>query len=370
MKYSKKIFLFVTLLIAMTAGAQTPLALTMEDFDIKPGETKTVYIAMQNEGYDVIAIEFKMQLPEGLSTKKKSFKLVEDRIGSGEDEDGDVVDSEKTVNAAKNAAGYWTISIFSMADQLPFSGTEGNVIALDITADATMTIGEQSICLYDIELSTKTAPYYPEEYRNKLMVYQENVTITMAHAQRTFSCAQPLDFTGTGLKAYIATDYQEGKATLTRVGSAAAGTGLFLVGTAGEEYVVPYTTTAAATEGNLLRPVLEPQVVPQTEGDYTNYLYGEVDGVRGFHKSSGQGTVAAGKAYLQLLTSVASDARSVGIAFSDETNGIDDLPIDDSRFDGFAVYDLQGRRIVNSRFVNRKSSKGVYVIGGKKAVMK
>ena len=31
-------------------------------------------------------------------------------------------------------------------------------------------------------------------------------------------------------------------------------------------------------------------------------------------------------------------------------------------------YDLQGRKIANSQFVNRKSSKGVYIVNGQKIV--
>ena len=366
MKHYRKMFMFVGLLAVLGIKAQSPLALTIEDFDIKAGETKTVYVAMQNEGYDVIAIEFKMQLPNGLSLKSKPT-LTSERIGSFTDDFGEVVASGKTVNAAKNAAGYWIFSIFSMTDQAPFVGTEGNVIAMSIAADANIAIGETSIRLYDIELSTKDAPYYPEEYSNKVTVCKENVTITMAHDKRTFSCAQPLDFTNTGLKAYIATAYQDEKATLTRVESVPAKTGLFLVGTEGETYTVPYAPSSETYDNNLLKPVLTPQVVPQTEGDYTNYLYGEVEGVVGFHKSSGNGTVAAGKAYLQLPT--ASGARFVDIVFGDETTGINALLKNNEEITNNNVYDLQGRKIENRKSVNRKLRKGVYIVDGKKAVV-
>ncbi len=32
------------------------------------------------------------------------------------------------------------------------------------------------------------------------------------------------------------------------------------------------------------------------------------------------------------------------------------------------VYDLQGRKILNSQFVNRRLNKGVYIVNGKKKV--
>ena len=367
MKHYRIIIMFVSLLAALGMKAQSPLALTIEDFTIKAGETKTIYVAMQNEGYEVIAIEFKMQLPEGLALKSKPT-LTTERIGSLTDDYGEVVASGKTVNAAKNAAGYWIFSIFSQSDQVPFTGTEGNVIAMNIAADADIAIGETSIRLYDIELSTKDAPYYPQEYSNSVTVYQENVTIVMDHDRQTFSCQQPLDFTNTGLKAYIATSYQDGKATLTRIEKPVANTGLFLVGTEGETYQVPYTANAETYSDNMLKPVITAQVIPQTAGDYTNFLYGQVEGVVGFHKSSGNGTVAAGKAYLQLLTSEVSTARYIDIIFGDETTGINEhssLATDQS------VYDLQGRK-VNGQWstVNGQYKKGVYIVGSKKAVKK
>ena len=367
--------MFVSLLATLGTKAQSPLALTIEDFSIKAGETKTVFVAMQNEGYEVIAIEFKMQLPEGLTLKSKPT-LTSERIGSLTDDFGEVVASGKTVNAAKNAAGYWIFSIFSQTDQAPFMGTEGNVIAMSIAADADVAIGETAIRLYDIELSTKDAPYYPAEYSNKVLAYHENISITMSHDRQTFSCAQPLDFTNTGLKAYIATAYQEDKVsddsercvtvTFTRVETAAAATGLFLVGTAGETYHVPYSATAEAHDNNLLKPVLTPQVVPQTDGGYTNFLYGQADGVTAFHKSSGSGTVAAGKAYLQLSTSAVSTARYVAITFSDETTAISSS----YHSSNSPVYDLQGRQLSNSKWLNSQMKKGVYIIDGKKAVQK
>lgn len=357
MKYSKSLFLIVSMLMAMTAQAQSPLALTIEDFEVKAGETKAVSIAMQNTGYDVIAIEFKMQLPEGLTLASEPV-LADERIGRYTDKFGSTKASGKTVNYDVSAAGYWIFSIFSMTDQVPFTGTDGIVLTMNIAADAGMAIGETAIRLYDIELSTKDAPYYPDAYSNTVSVYHENVAITMAHSRQTFSCAQPLDFTDTGLKAYIATDYQEEKATLVRVGSVPASTGLFLVGEEGETYTVPYAPSEETYSANLLKPVLTAQVVPQTEGDYTNYLYGEVGGVIGFHKSSGEGNVAAGKAFLQLPTS--SGARYVGIALEDETTGIGSLLVTD----GEVVYDLRGRKLSGG-----KLRKGVYIVNGKKAVV-
>ena len=163
------------LLTALGLRAQSPLALTLEDFEIQQGETKKVYIAMQNDGYDIIAIEFKMQLPDGLTLKAKPV-LTPERIGSGTDDFGDVVASAKAVNYNKRD-GFWIFSILSLSDQWPFTGSDGNVIEMQIGAEADMPLGNTSIRLYDIELSTKQAPYYPAAYSNKVTVTDQTTAI-------------------------------------------------------------------------------------------------------------------------------------------------------------------------------------------------
>ncbi len=189
--------------------------------------------------------------------------------------------------------------------------------------------------------------------------------ITMAHSQATFSCSQALDFTNvSGLKAYIASGYDNGMVLLTRVDKVPANTGLLLVGSEGATYKVPYAEVSSYYV-NLLKPVLTAQVVPTTTGEYTNYLYGEKDGVKGFYKSSGVGEVSAQKAYLQLPTG-AVGAR-VGMQFDDEDiTGIGKVS---AVMEHNAVYDLRGNKVA-SEFNAKRLSKGIYIVNGKKVVVK
>ena len=193
--------------------------------------------------------------------------------------------------------------------------------------------------------------------------------ITMAHAQQTFSCTQPLDFTGvTGLKAYIASGYIDGTVVLTRVDKVPASTGLFLVGTEGAEYKVPFAASSAFYS-NLLKPVLTAQTVPSEADGYTNFLYSEVNGVKGFYKSSASGTVAAGKAYLQLPTSALSNGvKAIGFTFEGEETAIE--AVESSRWqERTAVYDLAGRKVADT-FEPKKLPQGVYIVNGKKVAIK
>jgi uncharacterized repeat protein (TIGR02543 family) len=189
--------------------------------------------------------------------------------------------------------------------------------------------------------------------------------ITLAHPQATFCCSQDLDFTNvSGLKAYIASGFYNGVVLLTRVDEVPANTGLLLVGNEGETYKVPYATVSSYYV-NLLKPVLTAQVVPTTTGEYINYLYGEKDGVKGFYKSSGVGEVSAQKAYLQLPNSVAG-AR-IAMQFDDEDlTGIDKVS---TAMEHNAVYDLRGSKVANE-FNAKSLPKGIYIVNGKKVVVK
>ena len=198
--------------------------------------------------------------------------------------------------------------------------------------------------------------------------------ITLAHAQATFSCDRDLDFSEvSGLKAYIASGFNRSTGTvlLTRVESVPAGTGLLLVGTEGATYKVPYAESTSFFV-NLLQPVLEAQVVPATGSTYTNFLYGEKEGVQGFYKSSGEGTVSAKKAYLQLPTAALGGGSSVRVAIlfddadEDEETAIKDMQMANG---DEAVYNLNGLRVANKRDMNRLP-KGIYIIGGRKVTLK
>ncbi|MBR3433629.1 MAG: leucine-rich repeat protein [Bacteroidaceae bacterium] len=198
--------------------------------------------------------------------------------------------------------------------------------------------------------------------------------ITLAHAQATFSCDRDLDFSEvSGLKAYIASGFNRSTGTvlLTRVESVPARTGLLLVGTEGATYKVPYAESTSFFV-NLLQPVLDAQVVPATVSTYTNFLYGEKEGVQGFYMSSGEGTVSAKKAYLQLPTAALGGGSSVRVAIlfddadEDEETAIKDMQMANG---DEAVYNLNGLRVANKRDMNRLP-KGIYIIGGRKVTLK
>ena len=154
---------------------------------------------------------------------------------------------------------------------------------------------------------------------------------------------------------------------MTRVLNAPAGTGLLLQGEAGT-YEVP-TASATGYYTNLLHGVTEDTWLTPTDGDLTNFLLGEKGGVVTFYRLAEAGTLAAGKAYLQLPTSIVGElagGRTMRIVADDETTGIKEVTELAGNVvagqDG-SVYDLSGRRV-------NPTKKGVYVVRGRKVVIR
>lgn len=180
----------------------------------------------------------------------------------------------------------------------------------------------------------------------------------------TFCATEDLDFSGlNSLKAYIASGFNKltGKLLVTRVYDVPAGTGLLLKGTPGA-YSIPYITSFSVY-ANLLEGVTTTTTIAQTSDIYTNYIF--ADGTHGlaFYIVSGSGEIAAGEAYLKILSSLAARQVNIGIDYSDQLSSIDSIV---SEYGHCELYfDLQGRRI------NKKPTKaGIYINNAKKIMVK
>jgi len=182
-----------------------------------------------------------------------------------------------------------------------------------------------------------------------------------------------------GVKAYVATEEPAmdgtdaegnnvGTITMTEITDdiIPAKTGVVLRGTADQKYDFFYTAEdgATETEGNMLRGyagAAEYREVAFPE-DYTTYVLAVENEIAGFYRKDAAFKVYNHKAYLNVP--VASGANALRIRFGDEeTTEIESskLKIDDSA--SGAVYDLQGRRVL-------APTKGIYVVNGKKLVIK
>ena len=176
----------------------------------------------------------------------------------------------------------------------------------------------------------------------------------------TFSYGYALDFTGIeGLTAYVAVG---GKSMLTyqAVGKVPGGTGLLLAGEEGT-YKVPVILSANAIPGNLLVGTVVRYSTTLADGDYL-LQNDPADGI-GFYQGAGK-TLGAGKAYLHVDD--ASGVKSFSLP-EDNATSIQGIEISQENNLGEAndnaVYNLAGQRVL-------KPGRGLYIMGGKKVVMK
>lgn len=200
------------------------------------------------------------------------------------------------------------------------------------------------------------------EYYVKAEIISKPVTISAGKA--TFSCNRALDFTDTGISAYMITDASAGVLTPSAaMGKVPANTGLYIEGS-NKTYNVPVVKTsdasAVSTTGNMLVAGSGAVVATtESEGTITNYILTNKtingDAPLKFYKANGN-TVPAGKAYLQIPTEYA--AREF-FWFDGETTAVKAVK-QEQKFDG-KVFNLAGQRIANP-------TKGLYIVNGKKVI--
>ena len=190
------------------------------------------------------------------------------------------------------------------------------------------------------------------------------LTVTTANSGfTTLVSTETLDFTSDeGPTAYIATsvDNTENTITLKRIGVVPANTPIVLKGEPSTTYTVKTTaTTAASPKENLLRGSATKSI--ELEANTAYILSGGK-----FHKNN-KGTQPAGKAYLPADVVNSASAPQLIIVFDDNGNmtAIKDVRGKVENVRNQVWYDLSGRKLNGM-----PSKKGLYIINGKKVVIK
>ncbi len=174
----------------------------------------------------------------------------------------------------------------------------------------------------------------------------------------TYYSPYALDFSESGLTAYIA-EQSEGKVSFTEVTNVPAYTGVLLkANTAGDYTIKTAVSSETNVDANKFIGTVNSTTAPV--GSFV-LLYGD-KGV-GFYKTKEQFTVGANTAYLPASLAQSTDgARSfISINFDDEANAIEGITAE-KQMNG-EIYNLQGQRVSTAK-------KGLYIINGKKVVMK
>ena len=190
----------------------------------------------------------------------------------------------------------------------------------------------------------------------ELIELVETKTIPVTKEYISFCSDKALDFTNVeGLEALVVTKINETSVSTEAVTTVPARVGVILHKT-GEatSFNVPVAATATAPAKNYLVGVLEATTIG---GNDTDYVLKD-----GKFMKANAGTLAAGKAYLKTDAN-AAPAPALTIGFGDEgTTGIRSIDNGQLTIDN-VYYDLSGRRVA-------EPTKGVYIVNGKKVVIK
>jgi len=181
-----------------------------------------------------------------------------------------------------------------------------------------------------------------------------DVTVSISSAGwATYSSNYPLDFTGvTALTAYTATKDDNVVKFNKVTGKVPANTGLLVKG---ETANVPVCASADPVTNLLVGVTAE-----TTKDAGTVFVLMKGSKGIGFYKNTNAFTLRANSAYLRAEDVAGASARSF-IALDDETTGIADVKA--VKEDAEGMFDLQGRKIA-------KPTKGLYIVNGKKIVVK
>ncbi len=196
-------------------------------------------------------------------------------------------------------------------------------------------------------------------------------TVTASVSQykwATFCSDKDLDFTGiTDVKAYIVTGSENGAVTTQQItGTVKAGTGMLLNSDAQGEFSIPVATGEGVdySSTNKMHGVTaETETVNKAATGYTNYILTVKDGKAAFaYVNSTPATLDKGQAYLTLEGDTPTSAPVLSIGGDGEVTGIGSIDNGQQSTDN-RWYDLSGRRVDNP-------TKGIYIVNGKKVVVK
>ncbi len=283
----------------------------------------------------------------------------------------------KTVTIAKGSTGdraytaTWTPATYTVTisgagvTASNYSPKYGESVVITIADDPDRTLVSLTVNGTDVTAQVVNGKYTITNVSSNIEVVatfrSTKEFITMTEEYAVFSCPQDLDFSYNDLCAYIVSGVNKNthQVLMTRVFDVPAGTGLYLIGTPGQTYKVPYSESYSIYK-NFLVANLTKGTVSATTGSYTNYAFGTEGGEPGFYPINGSTTLQAQTAYLQLPTSFVEAGVKMSIILEEDLiDGIEDFYMDNDA--DAAIYDLAGRRL-------QKMQKGINIVNGKKVL--
>ncbi len=321
-------------------------------------------VSAANE-YNLRSANFWIQLPEGYEPLKAYGNKLRpkyiDLIA-----ESSLAMLEATVEVVyKEDKNVLAVALYHTAEDVGFPmGTTEAVMKFKLAATDKTPVGVQNIGVvnkpyldgFDGEdtrlmfttIGTSSQEIFPEETQNPVEFAAKLTVGTPGYA--TLSWPTALDFAGTGLKASVATGVENGFVQRAEVTSVPAETPVIIEAAAGS-YNLKGAAEAAAPATNIL---LGTAAAAYTATSSTFALASKTDGV-GFYRCQAGVEIPKYKAYIE-------DAGSAAEGFLfEETTGISTIDAQEADAES---YTLSGVR------VNQPTQKGIYIVNGKKVVVK
>lgn len=177
----------------------------------------------------------------------------------------------------------------------------------------------------------------------------------------TYSSPFPVNLPD-GVDAYIAKQEGENNVVLQKItGALPANTGVILSSETAKEYIPTARTTEALATVNAADNMLKPTTGSAVAADVNAYILSQNNGTAVFKKlSSSDRTIKQYKAYLKLDGAQSAQLMNFAFAGSDLT-GIQNVTETSAK--SKTAYDLAGRKV-------GKLQKGIYIVNGKKVIVK
>ena len=228
----------MALLCSLIGKADNGFAI--DDFTIAANGEATIEVIMNND-IDFSGIQFDLELPEGVSIKYD------------DDEDDYCVTgtsrllSTHTINTSEQSNGTFRIMVYSTKSK-NFKGNSGDaLLEIELVASDQVATGDFTPQIKNLVMSqADETQYKPDDCSYNCTVTLSTTVTTLGYA--SFSWPKALDFTNSGLTAYIATSNTNNSLHLESVTKVPANTGLILKGTAGSENTYPLQTTEETTD--------------------------------------------------------------------------------------------------------------------------
>ena len=212
-------------------------------------------------------------------------------------------------------------------------------------------------------------PSYKSGALKGATIYEPAATVSITIGDTgyaTFSSSEAIDFEGSGIEAFYATQEGDNVDFSNAITNPAAETGLLLKAPEGSYTAIVTETGTDVSAENKLQACLETKTVGTEGCEYGKvFILSKHNDVLGFYRSDNGRTLTAGKAYLYLTVSEARAA--IGFPF-DNTTGVSGLQVPFGTTHSTEVYDLQGRHV--SALSHASLKKGLYIVQGKKIVKK